>query len=228
MDRLQIDAEHVIARYLAGQLSAAEENGFEEYAASHPEIFREVESTLRMKEGLAVLRDRGELQALLRVRDWRPSFAAAAAAVLVVLALGVWTWRHAVAPITPVMASLPGFVGRDSGSLPVVATYILVRSRGESPAAEIRAPAQRAAIQIRILPSVFVVGGRYRATLQRIEAGGEKTLVRDIGGLEAAADRFVTLYLDSAQLTKGRYEIALAESDSTTSSESDRFTIHAE
>ena len=58
MDRLQIDAEHVIARYLAGQLSAAEENGFEEYAAGHPEIFREIESTLRMKEGLAVLRDR--------------------------------------------------------------------------------------------------------------------------------------------------------------------------
>ena len=48
MDRLQIDAEHVIARYLAGQLSRAEEDGFEDYAASHPEIFREVESTLRM------------------------------------------------------------------------------------------------------------------------------------------------------------------------------------
>jgi hypothetical protein len=228
MDRLQIDAEHVIARYLAGQLSAADENGFEEYAGSHPEIFREVESTLRMKEGLAVLRDRGELQALLRPRDWRPSFAAAAAAVLVVLALGVWTWRHAAAPIAPVLAGLPGFVGRDSGALPVFATYTLIRSRGEASDFEIQVPAQRAAIQIRILPSVFVMGGRYRATLQRLEADGEKTLVRDIGDLDAAPDRFVTLYLDSAQLTRGSYQISLAESDSGAGSESDRFTLRAE
>jgi hypothetical protein len=228
MDRLQIDAEHVIARYLAGQLSSDEENGFEDYAANHPEIFREVESTLRMKEGLAVLRDRGELQALLRERDWRPSLAAAAAAVLVVLGLSVWTWRHAAAPIAPMLAGMPGYVGRDNGSLPVFATYTLIRSRGESSDVEIQVPAQRAAIQMRILPSVFVMGGRYRATLQRIEAGGERTLVRDIGDLEAAGDRFVTLYLDSAQLTQGRYEISLAQVDSAPSSESDRFTIRAE
>jgi hypothetical protein len=226
MDRLQIDAEHVVARYLAGQLSSAEENGFEDYVASHPEIFREIESTLRMKEGLAVLRDRGELAALLRGRDWRPSFAAAAAAVLVVLALGVWSWRHAAAPMAPVLAGLPGFVGHDSGSLPIFATYTLIRSRGESADVDIQLPAQHAAIQIKILPSVFVTQGRYRATLQRIGADGEKSLVRDIDGLQAAGDRFVTLYLDSAQLTPGSYEISLAQADSSAASEADRFRLH--
>jgi hypothetical protein len=228
MDRLQIDAEHVVARYLAGRLSRAEEDGFEDYAASHPEIFREVESTLRMKEGLAVLRHRGELQALLREPDWRPSLAAAAAAVLVVLGLGLWTWRHAAAPIAPVLAGLPGFVGRDSGSLPVFASYTLLRSRGESSDTQIRLPAERAAIQIRILPSVFVMGGRYRASLHRVEADQDYVVVREIDGLEAGADRFVTLYLDSAQLTQGRYEISLAQSDSSAPSESDRFSIRAE
>src|ERR1700722_4712654 len=55
MDTPRIDAEHMVARYLAGQLSAADEVSFDRYAADHPEILRDIESTLRLKEGLAVL-----------------------------------------------------------------------------------------------------------------------------------------------------------------------------
>jgi hypothetical protein len=129
--------------------------------------------------------------------------------------------------MAPVLAGLPGFVGRDSGSLPVFASYTLIRSRGESADVEIRLPAQHAAIQIKILPSVLVTEGRYRATLQRIEADGEKSVVRDIDGLQAGGDRFVTLYLDSAQLTPGSYQISLEQADSSAASEADRFSLHA-
>jgi len=75
MDRTQIDAEQVVARYLAGRLPATESDAFERYVSEHPEICNELEQTLKFREGLARLRERGELDALLqepRPRRWLP------------------------------------------------------------------------------------------------------------------------------------------------------------
>jgi hypothetical protein len=226
MDRSHIDAEHMVARYLAGQLSAADEMSFEGYAADHPEVFRDVESTLRLKEGLAVLRDRDELQTLMRHRDWRVPFAAAAAAVLLLVTLGIWAWWH-VPSRTLILAGSPAeFVGDPSRPLPVAGTYGLIRSRGQGSAVEIAVPAQRSAIQIRVLPSEFAERGPYRASLERGEGNGGKAVVGEIGGLVAADDRFVTLYLDSSRLTPGDYEITLVRADAASpATEADRFTL---
>ena len=95
MDRHTIDQQHIIARYLAGQLSTAESAAFEAHYTSHPEVVREIERTLRLKEGLAVLRDRGELDALLQQRNyWRPAMGLAAG--IAVLVIGVWLDRKSV------------------------------------------------------------------------------------------------------------------------------------
>lgn len=225
MDRSHIDAEHMVARYLAGQLSAADEVFFEGYAANHPEVFRDVESTLQLKEGLAVLRDRGELQALLRQRDWRVPFAAAAAAVLLLVTLGLWAWWH-VPSRTLILAGSPAeFVGDPARPLPIAGTYQLIRSRGQDSAAEMTLPVKRAAMQVQILPSVFAEHGRYRASLERVDGRG-KVFVGETGGLVVAEDRFVSLYLDSSLLAPGDYEISLARADSVSPApEADRFTL---
>jgi hypothetical protein len=224
MDRSRIDAEHMVARYLAGQLSAADEVFFDGYAAAHPEIFREVESTLRLKEGLAVLRDRGELPALLRQRDWRTPVAAAAA-VLLLVTLGIWAWWHV--PGRPlILAGSPAeFVAESEPALTVAGTYGLIRSRGQEAAVEITLPLRRAAIQIRVLPAEFAEHGRYRASLERVVGGG-KAVVGEIRRMVMAEDRFVTLYLDSSQLTPGDYELSLMRADSQSpAAEADRFAL---
>jgi hypothetical protein len=225
MDRSRIDAEHMVARYLAGQLSAADELFFEGYAADHPEIFREVESTLRLKEGLAVLHDRGELKTLLRQGNRRAQFAAAAAAVLVLVTLGIWAWWHG--PTRPlILAGSPAEFATDPARrLPIGDTFTLIRSRGQDAAIDLSLPTKRSAIRIRVLPSVFVERGQYRARLERVEPERGAAVVGEIGGLMVGEDRFVTLYLDSAQLAPGEYAITLAGAGSEARAEADRFTV---
>src|SRR4029453_3357903 len=65
MERQRIDDEHIVARYLAGQLDEAEAAAFEKHYENDRDVVREIERTLRMKEGLAVLNERGELDALM-------------------------------------------------------------------------------------------------------------------------------------------------------------------
>jgi cytochrome c-type biogenesis protein CcmH/NrfG len=121
MDRAEIESEHVVSRYLAGQLSDADETAFNEYARRHPEVFQDVELTLRMKEGLAVLRDRGELKPLLRDRHWRLSSTVAAASVVIVVALTLWTWLHVSHPQTAVLAGeAKQLLDRNAQPLPIV------------------------------------------------------------------------------------------------------------
>jgi hypothetical protein len=226
MDRSRIDAEHMVARYLAGQLSVADEASFEGYAANHPEIFREVESTLRLKEGLAMLRDRGELQILLLQRRWRAPVAAAAAVVLLLVTVGIWAWRHGPTRPPVLAGSAAEFAGDSHRPLRIAATYGLIRSRGEGSAVEITLPVERAAIQIRVLPSEFAEHGGYRASLESVGATGGTALVAQIDGLAAADDRFVTLYLDSARLTAGDYELTLVRADEhLPAAEADRFSL---
>jgi hypothetical protein len=227
MDRSRIDAEHMVARYLAGQLSAADELFFEGYAANHPEIFREVESTLRLKEGLAVLHDRGELKALLRQGNRRAQFAAAAAAVLLLVTLGIWAWRHG--PTRPLIlaSSAAEFATDPVRRLPIGDTVTLIRSRGQDAAVDLSLPTKRSAIRIRVLPSVFVERCQYRARLERVEPERGPAVVGEIDGLMAGEDRFVILYLDSSRLTPGEYAITLAGAGagSEARAEADRFTV---
>src|SRR5262245_54003562 len=87
--------DHSVARYLAGQMDEAEVAEFEAQYAQDPEVVRDIERTLRLKEGLAELKERGELELLLRSRAasrWysRPAVGLAAAAAISALAVGVW------------------------------------------------------------------------------------------------------------------------------------------
>src|ERR1039457_4281832 len=101
MGRTTADPEQV-ARYLAGRLSASETLEFETLYARQPDIVQELEQTARFREGLATLRERGELEALVRVQPRRGRWVQLGiAASLAILAVGaaLWVGRiHTVAP----------------------------------------------------------------------------------------------------------------------------------
>src|SRR5712691_3507721 len=107
MESTQIDARHVIARYLAGQLPDDESDAFERALSERPELRDQTEQTLRFKEGLARLQERGELAALLQPsarNRWLPY---AAAAALATVALGTFLWFNLPRSSSALLARSP-------------------------------------------------------------------------------------------------------------------------
>src|SRR5688572_20915 len=129
MDRKQIEAEYIIERYLADQLTPAEAEAFEAYYTQHPSMVKEIEYALRLKEGLATLRDRGQLDGLMRARRWRWAVPLSIAAAVMMTVTAVWTWRG-IEIDSPVAATLEGLASGRESSLPLAGKYLLVRVRG--------------------------------------------------------------------------------------------------
>jgi hypothetical protein len=224
MDRHTIDEQHIIARYLAGQLSEAESAAFEAYYTAHPEVVREIEHTLRLKEGLAVLRDRGELDALLHRRNyWRPAMGLAAG--IAALVIGVWLWmgQTTVAPIVGTVAALVDAQGKP---LHVASTHMLVRMRGPAPVVEIPLPKERSAIELQMIPSSRTDrGDNYRVLLGRLDATNAVTPIAETRATANSGGGSVTAYLDSGRLERGRYAIEITPEGASPGTPGDRFVV---
>jgi hypothetical protein len=223
MERHIIDNQHVIARYLAGQLDAVESAEFEAHYAKHPEVVREIERTLRLREGLAVLEESGELEALLQRRSyWRPALGLAAG--VAVLVVGVWLWigQMTVAPIAATVAAL---TDTPEKPLYVAGTYVLVRMRGPATVIAIPLPQERSAIELQMFPSSAPAGGRFRVRLGQLDAANAIAPVAETPAMANSADGFVRAYLDSARLSRGRYAIELQPDGAAPGTPGDRFIV---
>ena len=71
MNRIEIDNDHLIERYLDGRLSETESRRFEAYWIENPDLIRDLERGARLKSGLAGLRESGELPSLMRLKESR-------------------------------------------------------------------------------------------------------------------------------------------------------------
>lgn len=225
MERSQIDAAHVIPRYLAGQLSTEEASAFEEAYSRDPELVAEIERVLRIKEGLASLRDHDELSSLLRPAPRRPSWSGlATAAAVAVLAIGL-SWhelrrsRDSTALATAVLSS------SHSSRLPVLRSYMLAHTREATPALVVPLSARAGVIELRVLPSLPATQAPYVVRLTRLE-GSTRKAIAQIDSLAAGSDRYVSIYLDQRQLSAGDYEISLTPAQGTADSQDiERFTL---
>ena len=226
MDREQIDAQHIIPRLLAGQLSAAEEAAFEEFAFRHPEIYRDVERVFQFKEGMAVLRDQRKLDSVVRTRSWRSYIHLAAAAVLLLACGALVLTRFREAPPVVLAAATADFARSPATTAPLVGSYILARSRNLTPAIDLELPARRGIAQLRLLPS-NPTDQHYTARLTRLVPGDGHQLVGELTGLAPSSlDLYITFYLDSSNLPSGDYEVSLDPQPAPpASSQHDRFTL---
>jgi hypothetical protein len=225
MDANQMNAD-VIASYLAGRLPASESDAFEQAVADHPEICRAVEQTLKFKEGLARLRERGELSALLRApapRRWIP-YAAAASVALATLASVLWLQLRN--PTAAMLFLSPGEVASRHGGAAIGRSYVLARTRGIAGAADLSLPAGSGPIELRIVPSSLSPGTHYSARLNRLDGSmGSKSLSQTDAGT-VGPDGYVTIYVDGSQLLAGEYELSLTPAVvAGANSDSDRFVI---
>jgi hypothetical protein len=226
MDATQMDAEHVITGYLSGALPDGESDAFEQYVSEHPEICPQIEQTLKLREGLARLRERGELDALLRTpapRRWLPYAAAAAVAFATVAGL---LWLQLRGPAAAMLFLSPGeLAAHYHQAVAVRASYVLARTRGTARVTEVTLPTEAGAIELKAVPS-GASNIRYRVGLWRLAgpAGTADTAQLDAGA--AGPDGYVTVYVDSSQLMPGDYAVSLTPAVSGgAGAAADRFVI---
>jgi hypothetical protein len=214
--------------YIAGRMSDTDIRAFEEQLQTDPSLARDLEESLRLREGLEMLREQGVLGQLQRPRP-RAFFvrAAAAAAAVIVLCVALYyvqqSTQHSTEASTPtVAASLAALGTRSTPPLNVVQRYSFATVREAISTPELALPAS-GALELRALTALTDSHRTYRVTLEKIDHQG----VSPIGTAEhltADADGFVVLYADASKLQPGEYSLHVApdEGDNTTG---ERFTF---
>lgn len=211
MDRRYIDDHHVVARYLANQLTDGEREAFEAYYPEHPEVVQEMEAAARFKVGLMKLRETGELTPLLQ-REQRPRWQyVAAAAAIAVLAIGTFLLIDRTPAAHPVLAaSIDALHATGRTPLTLTGQYAILRTRGSAVDAEIELPPAGQALELRVLPEFAARPERYRVQLFRMSADDSMQSVAELGGLAPDIDNFVSVFVDADRLPAGQYRLTIA------------------
>ncbi len=198
MTDLTHDADE-IRDYLVGRLSEHERLVFQDRVARDPTLARELESSLRLREGLRqlkgegyfVMRDPGYRSATaVRLTRWLPL---AAAAVVAALCVGAW-WE----------LRTPNSVLTASGEGSPSAQWTFISTRGdEVPRLELPAGGL---IEFRVAPET-AAAGTYRVTLMR----GQAPAVNTLGTIEGriGPDHYVHAYTSAARLAPGDYRLQI-------------------
>ena len=201
-----IDDHQLVERYLADQLSDAEREQFESYYVEHPEILSDLQAAAGIKLGAALLRKSGELMKLTsqpRSARWRPSLALAASLALI---LGAGYFLRGGSPEPTIMtASLSGF----ATPLSEAATYQVQRTRSDVDAI-VPLPSSPKAIKLRVRPVFDPQPAAYRIELAAVAEDESLTPVASLNALRLDGDGFITLYVNSAFLKPGNYQLNVA------------------
>jgi hypothetical protein len=121
----------------------------------------------------------------------------------------------------PLVASASALTDRLGDPLATAATHKLIRTRGTSYDAEIELPASAHTIALRVEPQVDAQPPRYRITLSAIADDDSLQEVGTVSALQPEApDGYIPVYLNSARLAPGRYQL-LISGDAGTSAEND-------
>ena len=207
-----------LQKFIVGRLSDDEHRAFEERLVREPALVRELEQSLRMREGLQQLRTQGYFGRAPsrggRLRFWAPALAAAAVAGL---ALFLWL-SHVSAPSPILMASLES---RAAGDVtPSVAAHFTFAAFRGSSVPDLDLP-RAGLIEIRAAPSTRQTIP-YRVTLVRKQPGGSAEVVAALTGVVLSADGYLYCYADAYRLMPGRYFLRV-EPETVTSGRAEEF-----
>lgn len=201
-----IDVERDFERmrdYVSGRLADDERRTFEDRLLRDPELVREFEQTLRLREGLEQLKDqvyfvKSAPRTVRRRLAWVPALAAATLA-----ALAIVLWVQPQTSSTGILRASLGS-GTATGVAPAVsAQFTFVSMRGSS-SYDLDRPVA-GLIEFRASPLGRAAGARYRLTLERVGQGGAAERVGALTDLAPGADGYLHGYADASGLTAGRY-----------------------
>jgi len=207
-----IDLDHDFERmrdYVRGRLTDDERQTFEDRLTRDPELVRELEQTLRLREGLERLRDevyfvKPAPRPVRRLLVWMPALAAAAVAALAII-----LWVQPQSSTRVLRASLGS-----AGAADISAHFTFVSMRGSS-SYDLDRPAA-GVIEFRASPTGPAAGAPYRLTLERVGRGGAAEPVGTLADLAPGADGYLHGFADASRLPAGRYVLRVGAAGQTT------------
>ena len=213
----------IMQDFIVGRLSDDERRVFEDRLVREPKLVRELEQSLRMREGFRQLRAQGYFtRGASRSRKspgWFPMLAAAAAAGL---ALFLW--------LSPVVGPSPNLLrpigtGAAAEVVAISAHFTFVSLRG-STVPDLELPLA-GLIELRVAPAMRANDRSYRVTLLRRRAGdGAAQPVGSVSGVALSADGYVHCLADAARLTAGNYLLRIQpDGDSSAVAEAFPFNL---
>jgi hypothetical protein len=213
-----------VQNYIAGRMTDVGRQDFENQLVDDPSLVRELETSLRLREGLEILRDRHDLrpQTASRRRSAMLAIAAAtaAASILLIVYLGL---RYA-RPSSPVMAaSLAVMHERTMAPLLVSKRYTFAKLRGASEPPVLDLPTD-GALELRALTSVADASQTFRISLERMESQGT-VRIGAVRHLAPDAEGFVVIYVDASNLKPADYLLNVESEADKTTAERFAFTL---
>ncbi len=198
--------------YLVGRLSDEERRIFEDQLTRDPDLVREIEQSLQLREGLQQLQAEGYFERHASppraIRFWVSAAAAASAAALALI-----LWLQPRIPAAPVLlGSLPAHTG--TGESPAIGAHFTFVALRDGATPDLQMPAV-GLIEFRTLPSTRTGASSYRVALTR-EDGTTSKPIGALSGLPLNADGYVHFYADVSGLAPGRYQLHV-DSESQTS-----------
>jgi hypothetical protein len=219
------DDPGIANRYLAGQLTAAEQQAYEQYLLENHAAVEELEATARLKVGLASLRESGQLESLRATRAARPwlwTLAVAATAAFLVIGIGVWR-GSGVPRDTPLVAAASELMDSSGHPLESGASYALLPMRSSTYDAVIELPREPRAIELRARPDA--TASAYTVALSRIGPDGSSTPIGTVSELPQLKDDFVRVFVDSSRLQSGPYVLVISPTQEAAIPTSDAFRL---
>jgi hypothetical protein len=207
--------------YLAERLSEADRDAFEEQLVTDPGLVRELEATLRLREGLAMLRDRKQLVTRWPQRVRMATVAAACGGIL--LASMLYTGLRTAQPAPPLMAaSINALESAAKVPLAVSKRYVFTTARAASAPPIFDLPGG-GALELQALTPSTDPASSFHLRLERRE--NQATLVvGSLKGLVPDADGFVVAYVDASALRPGDY-LLVVEPEVENTSGAERFAF---
>ncbi len=212
MNARYIEEQQVLTRYLAGQLSDAERDAFEAHYVEHPEVLQELELAAKLKLGLGLLQDCGELEQPAPRRQYWWRGLAAAALLFIAVAVTLWFATPTREP-SALAATLSALAQPGEAPPPLADTYIIERTRSRGVDAKLVLPSAPQAIALRVLPEH--PASLYRVQLNVVTTGAAPRQIADLRGLRVDAEGLVAVYVRAGQLQPGSYELIVSNDADT-------------
>lgn len=188
--------QDLIDRYVAGRLSEAEAEAFEDYCLANPEFAKQVEYEQRLKAGLAQVAS-GSTAEFVRSNHPLPWRFAAAAAVLVAVFTIFQVWKRvSPAHVPPIMAAVTTDDQRGGAALRLA----LVRGTETAPAL------QPGVVRVEIV-GLFDLGFHYSVALDRLEHNRNVDTVATLYSQHPTSPVTLEVMIDSDQLAPGTYSL---------------------
>jgi hypothetical protein len=205
MNRLATNAD-MLQGYITGTLSDAELHAFEDRLLHDVTLVQELEESLRLREGLEVLRARKELSARAPPRKVRlsPRLLGAAAAASI-LAVGLAFFYRASAPA--IMAASPDslHLNAQDGRKSKRYVFAKMRAAAETPLLELPTAG---VLELHALTSAAAGGATFDVALEQVRAQSNVVLCT-VRHIPADAGGLVGVYVDASALKPGEYALTV-------------------